>query len=198
MIARAMALAALVAAAGCALMTPADVATRKELLSALPAEVPQGRARPVTLLVFPPDSAPVYDTTQMAYARQAQQIEYFARNAWSEKPSRMMHDLLVRTLEATHAFQAVVKPPHTEAYTHAVKSEIIDFHQDFTAEPAVMRIAMRFTLVSERSEKVVATKELQVAQPMREKSPEAGVEAASAAAQKLLRDAAAFVLEKAA
>ena len=196
MIGRACLAAAVLAAAGCALMTPADVATRKEVLGVVPRDVPQGHARAVTLLVFAPDTAPVYDTTQMAYAERALQIQYFAKNAWGEKPSRMLQDLLVGALEATHAFTAVVKPPHSEAYTHALKSEIVDFHQDFTGPAPMMRIAVRLTLVSERAEKVVATKDLQVSQPMREKSPEAGVEAANVAAQKVARDAAAFVLKK--
>ena len=197
MIGRALALAALAVAAGCALMTPADVATHKEVLTAMPADVPHPPQRKTTLLVFPPDAKPVYDTTQMAYVQRPLQVDYFAKNEWGEKPSRMIQDLLVRTLESTHAFAAVVKPPHTEPYAYALKSEIVTFHQDFTVEPAVMRIAMRFALVSERADKVIATKDVEVAQPLAEKSPYAGVQAANAAAQKLLREVAAFVLEKA-
>ena len=196
MIGRAVAAAALFAVAGCALMTPADVATRKEVLDAIPADVPQGRARGATLLVFPPDAAPGYDTSRMAYVERPQQVDYYAKTEWAEKPSRMMQDLLMRTLEATHGFSAVVKPPYAEAYTHALKSEIVEFHQDFTAAAPVMRVAVRVTLVSARSDKPIATKDVRVAQPMREKSPQAGVEAANAAARKALHDIAAFVLEK--
>ena len=167
------------------------------MLTAVPADVPHPPQRKTTLLVFPPDAKPVYDTTQMAYVQRPLQVDYFAKNEWGEKPSRMIQDLLVRTLESTHAFAAVVKPPHTEPYAYALKSEIVTFHQDFTVEPAVMRIAMRFALVSERADKVIATKDVEVAQPLAEKSPYAGVQAANAAAQKLLREVAAFVLEKA-
>ena len=197
MIGRRIAVAALLAAAGCALMTPADVATRKEVLTAVPADVPHPAQRKATLLVFPPDAKPVYDTTQMAYVQRPLQVDYFAKNEWGEKPSRMMQDLLVRTLESTHAFAAVAKPPHTEAFAYALKSEIVTFHQDFTVEPAVMRIAMRFTLVNARADKVIATKEVEAAEPLREKSPYAGVQAANRAAEKLLREVTAFVVEKA-
>ena len=124
-------------------------------------------------------------------------MDYFAKNEWGEKPSRMMQELLVRTLESTHSFTAVVKPPHTEPYTYALKSEIVEFHQDFTAEPAVMRIAMRFELVSEHADRVIATRNVEVRQPMRDKTPYAGVQAANEAAAKLLREVAGFVLEKA-
>ena len=195
--ARGVALIGLLAAAGCALMTPADVATKKEVLSAVPTDLPHARARAATLLVFPPDAKPVYDTTQMAYTTRAFQVDYFAKNEWGEKPSRMMQDLLVRTLEGTHSFTAVVKPPHTEPYTYALKSEIVEFHQDFTTEPAVMRIAMRFELVSEHADRVIGTRNVEIRQPMRDKTPYAGVQAANEAAAKLLREVAGFVLEKA-
>ncbi len=190
-------LALAAAVASCGLLKPADVATKKEVLSAVPTDLPHGRARPATLLVFPPDAKPIYDTTQMAYMTRPFQVDYFAKNEWGEKPSRMMQELLVRTLESTRSFTAVVKPPHTEPYTYALKSEIVAFHQDFTTEPPVMRIAMRFELVSEKSDRVLATKELDVRQPMQEKTPYAGVVAANQASAKLLREVAGFVLEKA-
>ena len=78
-----------------------------------------------------------------------------------------------------------------------LRSEILALTQDFTSEPAMLQLAIRFHLSREASSQVIATKELSVREPMRERNPHAGVVAANEAMAEILRELASFVIEKA-
>lgn len=180
---------------GCTLFSPAEVEVKKELLSKIPLELPEERTRPASLLIFAPETPPIYDTTQMAYSIRPYEVAYFSKIEWAEKPSRMIQGLLVQTLRNTRYFNAVLTPPHTGRYTHALRSEILELKQDFTSNPAMLQLVMRFHL-SGATDQAIASKEISVREPLREKTPYAGVVAANEAAAKVLQELARFVIEK--
>jgi len=184
-------------ATSCALLTPATVETRKEMLTKIPVELPEGKTHPATLLVFAPETSAVYDTTQMAYANRPYEIAYFSRTEWGERPSQMIHPLLVQTLQKAGYFSAVVTPPFMGHYTHALRTEILALQQDFTSEPATLRVTLRVQLVARANNQVIATKEIDVREPMLEKTPHGGAVAANDAMAKALREVAEFVLARA-
>jgi len=181
------------AISGCALMAPADVETQKELLTKIPAELPAGTTHQATLLVLPPDSKAVYDTTQMAYERRPYEIAYFSRTEWGEKPSQMVQALLVRTLEKSRCVAAVVIPPFMGHVTHSLRTEIVALEQDFTSEPAAFQLTLRVQLMAEATSRIAGTREISIREPMREKTPYAGAIAANDATAKALQEVAEFV-----
>ena len=61
----------------------------------------------------------------------------------------------------------------------------------------MLQLTMRFSLSREATNQVIATKELSVSEPMRERNPYAGVVSANEAMAKLLRELARFVVDKA-
>jgi cholesterol transport system auxiliary component len=183
--------------AGCALLSPPDSGGTTAVLDQMPVELPRREPRPVTLLVFPPEAKPIYDTAQMAYAVRPYEVGYFSRHQWGETPSRMLHPLLVRTLESTGYFAAVLAPPYTGRYTYALRTEILELMQDFASEPAVLRLSLRLRLNDDATGRTVATKDIALREPMQQKTPYAGVVAANDATAKALQEVARFVLEKA-
>jgi len=184
-------------AAGCAFLSPPDAEPTTAVLSKMPTEVPRRNSRPITLLVFPPETSPVYDTTQMAYTLRPYEVAYFSRHEWGQTPSRMLQPLLVRTLEATGYFTAVLTPPYAGRYSYALRTEILQLTQDFTSDPAALQLSLRVQLTDNATGRLVATKEISVREPMQQKTPYAGVVAANEATAKALQQVAAFVLEKA-
>jgi cholesterol transport system auxiliary component len=179
---------------GCALLRPVSIDTNKAMLNPAPPDVPQKRNCGATLLVFPPRTQPIYETTRMAYAIQAHQIAYFSRNEWAETPSEMLLPLLVSALQRTGCFNAVVTPPHPYSYTLALRTEIVELLQDFSAQPAVLRLSVRVQLSDDTAGRVIAGKEIAQREPMPLKTPEAGIVAANAAAAKTLQEVVSFVL----
>jgi cholesterol transport system auxiliary component len=182
---------------GCTLFSPVKIDTTKNVLNNIPLDLPSEKTHSTTLLVLVPETTPIYTTTRMAYTTQAYQVAYFSRNEWAETPSQMIQPLIVKTLRNTHYFSEVLSPPYFGRYTFALRTEILELKQDFTSEPAMLQLAMRFDLSREATDQVIATKELSVREPMMERNPYAGVVAANEAIAKVLRELARFIIEKA-
>ncbi len=179
---------------GCALLRPVNVDTSKATLSPAPLGIPRKTNCGATLLVFPPQTQPIYDTTQMAYATQPHQVAYFSRHEWADTPSRMLLPLLVGALQSSGCFKAVVAPPHPHAYTHALRTEIVELLQDFSTQPAVLHLSLRVQLSDDSVGRVIATKEISLRESMPLRTPEGGVTAANVAAAKALQEAVSFAL----
>jgi cholesterol transport system auxiliary component len=180
---------------GCSLFPP-EIKVEKAVLNPLPTELPHGDNHAGTVLVFPPEAASIYDTTQMAYRPQAHGVAYFREREWGEKPSQMLHPLLVKALEKTGAFEAVLVPPYTGRYTYALRTQILELIQDFTSQPATLSLSLRFQLTDYGARHMVATREVSLREPMREGTSYAGVIAANDATVRALQQMASFVLEQ--
>lgn len=187
----------LCALSGCALVSPVKVEARKHVLDQIPTDTHSEETHPATLIVLAPETEPIYDTTQMAYMTRAHEVGYFSQNEWAETPSRMMQPLIVQTIRNTHHFSEVLSPPHFGQHTYALRTEIQELREDFTTDPATLRLALRFQLSRESTNQVIGTKELSAQEPMLEKTPYAGVVAANGATAKVLGELAKFIVEKA-
>ena len=179
--------------AGCA-FAPAEPPITTSVLDQLPASVPHRAASTTTLIVFPPQARPALDGPQMAYTLQPHQLAYFARNEWAESPAFMLQPLLVRTLERTGAFAAVVSPPQRSLGALGLRTEIVELVQDFSREAPVLRLVLRARLSDEGRNRVLSTREFNADQPMADRSPAAGVVAANAALAQVLEQLAEWVL----
>jgi len=179
---------------GCTLFSPIKIDTAKNVLDNVPVDLPSEKTHSSSLLVLVPEAAPVYATTQMAYTTRAYQVAYFSQNEWVETPAQMIQPLIVTALSNTNYFSEVLASPHFGRHTFVLRSEILALTQDFTSEPAMLQLAIRFHLSREASSQVIATKELSVREPMRERNPHAGVVAANEAMAEILRELASFVI----
>lgn len=189
-------MSACLAVTGCALLSaPPKITVEKAVLTEVPQDIPQGPSRRDTMLVLPPRTAPLYDTTQMAYRTQPYQIAYFSEREWAATPSQMLHPLLVTTLENTHAFRAVLTEPLAARYSYALRTEILELIQDFKPDSASLVLSLRFQLTDYGAKAVIATKEISVREPMQERNSHAGVLAANVATAKALQQMAQYVLQ---
>jgi cholesterol transport system auxiliary component len=189
-------LIASVAVTGCALLsTHPNVIVEKAVLTEVPHDPPQRANYGDTLLVFPPKAARLYDTTQMAYRTQPYEVAYFSQREWGETPSQMLYPLVVRTLENTHAFRAVVTEPFAARYTYALRTEVLELIQDFDSDSASLVLSLRFQLSDYGRRTVIATKQVSVREPLRDRNSLSGVMAANAATAKALQQMAQYVLQ---
>jgi cholesterol transport system auxiliary component len=182
--------------AGCSVLAPLDVNVTTAVLDSVPSDVPHAGRGPETLLVHPTQAPERIDTRRMAYSLRPHHFAYFARNEWAESPADMLRPLLVRTLEATGRFAAVVTPPASGAH-YGLHTELAELLQDFGAAPPLLRLSLRLRLVDERNDRALGVRELDLQEPLQQQTPYAGVVAANAALARALRAAAGFVLEAA-
>jgi len=172
-------LCAAVLLAGCAL-PPAEPPPTTSLIDQLPTDLPHAARAPVSLLVLTPQARPAYDTPRMAYSLRPHHLAYYRQHQWGETPPQMLAPLLVRTLEATGAFQAIATPPFTGTAKDTVDTELLELLQDYGVAPPVLRLALRVR-VSDASARPLATREFSTTEPLAARSPGAGVEAANRA-----------------
>ena len=187
----------IVSLSGCSLFTPVDIDTHQYVLGTIPVDLPAERTHTVTLSVLVPETVPAFATPRMAYTSQKYQIAYFTRNEWVETPAQMILPVIVETIRRTHYFSAVRAPPDLGRSTFLLRTEILELNQDFTSDPAVLRLTVRFDLSRETTHQPIAAKAFSVQQQLGERNPYAGVVAANEAVGRLLRDLARFVIENA-
>ena len=183
-----------IAVEGCALLSAPKRGIEKAVLNQLPPEVPHQDNRGQVVLVMPPRTTPIYDTIQMAYRTRPEDVAYFNQREWGATPSEMLYPLLVKTLENTHSFSAVLVPPYTGHYDYALRTEILELIQDFTSKPAILELSLRVQWSDYGAKQVIATKEVSVREPIMQKNSYAGVIAANEATAQALQQIAAFVL----
>ncbi len=133
----------------------------------------------------------------MAYSLRPYEVAYFRDHQWGATPSQMLQPLLVRTLESTRYFRAILTPPYTGPYDYSLETEVVALVQDFAAQPAVLQLVLRLRLADGATGQFVANREISLREPLHERTPYAGVVAANDAAAAALRQTAQFVLENA-
>jgi cholesterol transport system auxiliary component len=181
---------ALGAFAGCALVTPAPAEPVKEVLDRLPDQVPRARRRAGVLVVVVAQGAPLYDTTGIAYRAGPQEIAYFARHAWADRPSRMLQPLVVKTLQSCHAFTTVLSPPYFGHAPATLRVQLDELLADFPASTA--RLSLTAVLRDDAGR--VASRTIAAQVPVADRTPEAAVRGANAAMAQGLALLAEFVL----
>jgi cholesterol transport system auxiliary component len=181
---------------GCAL-GPAAAPPTIAVLTPAPTGLPRQVARPAVLVVFPPRSRALFDTARMAYTTRAHEIDYFNQYEWGETPARMLQPLLVATLRDLGLYSSVVTPPYTGRHAWGLRTEVLELVADFNEEPAVVRLTLDLQLIEGDTQRLAAEREVTATERLRERTPDAVVDAANAATATALREAARFLLDAA-
>lgn len=160
--------------------------------SAPPARHPAASPSAPTLVVDMPRSAPGFDTARIAYTRRALEIDYFAHSRWVDAPARMLTPSMVRALEDTGAFHAVLAAPSTASGSLRLESEVVRLQQDFSVVPSEVRFTLRAALIDGATRRVIASGEFDSRVTARSDDPYGGVVAARRASEDVLGQLAAF------
>ncbi|MCO5122600.1 MAG: ABC-type transport auxiliary lipoprotein family protein [Rhizobacter sp.] len=169
------------------------------LNEAPPAAAPRTPAatRP-TLIVNPPRAAAGFDTSHIVYLRAPHQIEYFAHNQWVDTPAQMLAPLIVRALERSGAFSAVLLAPTAAAGQLKLDTEVVRLQQEFGSVPSQAHFTLRAVLLDSATRRVVAVREFDASVPAPSEDAPGGVSAANQAVQRVLGELAAFAAQAAA
>lgn len=95
---------------GCGSLLGEAPPQRTYLLDVQIAQSPISQPSNHVLLVAESRAEAGFDTPRMAYSRKVAELEYYTESSWVDTPTRMLTPLIVRSLEASHAFQAVLTP----------------------------------------------------------------------------------------
>lgn len=141
-----------------------------------------------TLLLSAPRSAPGYAGARMAYIEEPHRIDYFANHRWADSPARMLEPNLMRALEASGLFQAVVRAPTSARFDLRLDTEVLRLVQVFESSESHVEVAVRFCLLDKKQQRVLVSEVLEVTEPATERTPYGGVKAANRAVDRLLQE----------
>lgn len=148
-----------------------------------------------TLIINTPKAAAGYGTSNIVYARRTHEIEYFAFSLWVDTPAQMLTPLIVRAVERTGAFQAVLAAPTAASSRFRLDTEIIRLQQDFSVAPSRVRLTLRAVLIDTTTKAVVGRREFDASVASSTEDTYGGVIAAQAVTQRVLTELAAFCVE---
>lgn len=164
------------------------------LLDARPAVAASAR-RELVLAVNAPSAAPGVDAPTMVYLRTEHAVDHFATHRWVDTPARMLAPLLVRTLEDTGSFRAVVPVAAGLRAELRLDTELVRLRQSFLARPSRVEVTLRAQLVDVAARRVLATRYIEVTQDAPSNDAPGGVVAANAAMARALAQVAAFCID---
>ena len=177
---------------GCSLVQPAPaVEVSLHLLDVRPAVATTVR-RDQVLAISAPQAAPGVDSAAIAYVQKAFALERYATHRWADTPARMLGPLLMRTLEDTGSFRAVVPASSGVQADLRLDTEIVQLRQSFLARPSRVEFTLRAQLVDVPGRRVLATRYVEAAQEALSDDAPGGVAAANAAVERALAQVAAF------
>ena len=147
-----------------------------------------------TLLVASVQVPPELEEDGMLYVQEAHQVQYFTQNRWVAPPAKMLQPLIIRALEQTNYFQAVVAPPSIGIMNYTLMVSLDKFQQVFANNASVMDISLSATVINNQSRKIVAHRVFAARAPTASATPYAGVLAANEIFSRLLHDIAEFTV----
>lgn len=180
------------ALAACVLPRPAEAPVHTYLLTLdESAWGPSGRAGQSgdrgVLVVNLPQAEAGFDTSQMAYLRRPHEVNYYATNRWADAPARMLVPLLVRSLENTGLWRAVVPMPTTVSGDYRLDSSGLVLQQEFLQPPSRVRVFLRAQLVEMNGQRVTGSRSFEALEPAASEDAYGGVLAANRAVAKVLQ-----------
>ncbi|MFO1284437.1 MAG: ABC-type transport auxiliary lipoprotein family protein [Burkholderiales bacterium] len=136
-------------------------------------------------------ASPGYDSAAIVYVERPHALERFATHRWVDPPAAMIGPLVVRALDESGAFKAVVHGPAGVSADLRLDIELTRLQQSFVDRPSRVELTLRLQLVELAARRIVATRTVDVAAPAAADNPDGGVAAANAA----LADALGRIVE---
>jgi cholesterol transport system auxiliary component len=150
-----------------------------------------------TLLVAMPRAAPGFDTEHIVYVRRPHQVEAFAHNQWVAPPAQMLAPIMLRALQRSGAFQAVLMAPGATASQLRLDIDLVRLQHEFTESPSQVRLTLRAVLIDPATRRVLGWREFERSAPATSDDPYGGVAAAHRVVRDLMADLVRFCVETA-
>lgn len=139
------------------------------------------------LIVGLPQAEAGFDQTRMAYLQRPYEVNYYATNQWADTPARMLVPLLVRSLESTGLWHAVIPMPTTVRGDYRLDTSGLVVQQEFLQQPSRTRILLRTQLIDLKDQRVMGARSFEALESALSDDAYGGVVAANRAAAKVLQ-----------
>jgi cholesterol transport system auxiliary component len=171
----------------CSVFSPVKVTTPDKYVLKKTPQVKKHQKAHRTLLVAPIVADPMYDLTQMAYSTTPYEINYYTQSEWASLPSKMLQNVMVKTLINTHHFRGVVTIPTYAQYDYILALQLLELKQVFVADHSYYQVKIRAELVNAKYSTLIAEKTVSVTKRTKEMNARSGVTAANQAVARAVK-----------
>lgn len=184
------------ALAGCGVLSPAKIPTQSiyALNAYQSVKAPRGYKTRKTLLVSLPLADPGFQTTKMVYINVPYKLKAFANSRWVSPPAQMILPILAQRVRHAGYFYAVVTPPFVGLTDYRLDTRLIALQQEFLQPISQEKLVIQANLVSNRTNRVVASRRFQAIVPAQANNAYSGVLAANKAAKIISAHITKFVI----
>jgi len=166
---------------------------RVYLLEWEPPKPPRFNPEGPSIQVMPLRAAPGANSDAIVYMRTPHQLEQYGRHRWADTPARMLEPLLVRALESSGLFSVVAGPDNRVRTDLRLECKLIRLQQVFDGEQSRVVITLRINVVKNRRSQLIASRMIEVSEPVAEATPYDAVRAANRALDALMTTVIRFV-----
>ncbi|MFT4059510.1 MAG: ABC-type transport auxiliary lipoprotein family protein [Legionella sp.] len=150
--------------------------------------------RPIALWVTAPEAVAGYQTNQMLYINKPFEIEPFAKNSWTNPPADMLYPLMVKSLQSTGYFHAVMSSIYSQGADYRLDTQVLSLEQNFLKRPSILEFSVKVVLTRIPDNKVIASKIINQSVLCSTDTPYGGVVAANKAARQFTAIMSNFVV----
>lgn len=152
--------------------------------STSPAKTPSQRVLQVPL----PRAEPGFDSVGIAYRRDGVALQYYTRSQWADTPARLLTPLVVRALERSGTFRAVLGPQTGGRADWRLELELLRLQQVFTSDNrSHSEVQLRVQLIDLVDRSVLLSQVLSAQAPAPSADAQGAVQAANVALGQIMR-----------
>ena len=149
-----------------------------------PAKTPSQRVLQVPL----PRAEPGFDSVGIAYRRDGVALQYYTRSQWADTPARLLTPLVVRALERSGTFRAVLGPQTGGRADWRLELELLRLQQVFTSDNrSHSEVQLRVQLIDLVDRSVLLSQVLSAQAPAPSADAQGAVQAANVALGQIMR-----------
>ncbi|HEX22134.1 MAG TPA: hypothetical protein ENH21_01745, partial [Chromatiales bacterium] len=120
---------------------------------------------------------------------------HYAYHRWVESPSRMLEPLLMRMLEGSGLFSAVLGPDSPARAELQLNAELLYLQQVFSHDSSEIQLALNVSLVDVTRAQQIASQRFSIVEPVTVPTPYGSVQAANRATARLLAALRDFLVQ---
>lgn len=149
----------------------------------------------ITLLVSMPNSNPGYETKHMIYTLKPYELSTFSTHQWAGSPAQMLFPLLIQHIDNTGYLQAIAAPSLSTYKNKLLKTQLLEFHHDFTTHPSSIKMSIRADIIDKANDYIISTQVFSTQMHALSDTPYGGVIAFNQASHRLLDQIAWYCVE---
>ncbi len=146
-----------------------------------------------TLMVMHVNAIRGFDSSNMMYQEAPYELAAYSKNAWLAPPASMMTPLIIKTMQDSGLFKAVVLGPSLSNTTYVLNASLLALYQDFTVNPSEIVLSLDVSFSNASTTQLMADHIITERVSAKEGTPYSGVVAANQAMSNVLVDMTHFV-----